>query len=114
MSLLHYDKHSDTFLIGIGEDLYQCCDTQTKFLVKCGEIPDMPVPEGEEKGKQPRAEGPAYITGVASCGEGVAVISNNKVVETFDRGFQKQGSTVVSDMGYLTFFSRVIVVRFVL
>jgi len=100
MSVLHYDKHSNSFLIGIGANLYQYSNNQAKFLVKCGDIPDIPVPEVEEKegsqekGKVPRAEGTAYIMGLATCGECVAVISNNKVVETFDRKFQKQASTV--------------------
>jgi len=96
MSVLQYDEHSNSFLVGIGEHLYQCSNNQTKFLVKCGDVPEIPEPEGEEleKGKRPRAEGPAYITGVATCGECVAVISNNKVIETFDRQFQRRGSTV--------------------
>ncbi|XP_063683264.1 tRNA (guanine-N(7)-)-methyltransferase non-catalytic subunit wuho-like [Bolinopsis microptera] len=96
MSVLHFDKHSNTFLIGIGENLYQYSNNQTTFLTKCGEYLDIPAPEQEikENKRAPRAEGNAYITGVASCEECVAVISNNKIVETFNRQFQKQASVV--------------------
>ena len=98
MSVLHYDKHTKSFLLGVGANLYQLSENHAKLLVKCGEAPETtekeePIKEGE---KAPRAEGPAYITGVATCEGRVAVISNNKVVETFDRDFQRVASTVVS------------------
>ena len=101
MSVLHYDKHSNTFLIGVGDNLYQYSNNQTKFLAKCGEYEDIPAAEQEmkENKRAPRAEGNAYITGVASCEACVAVVSNNKVVETFNRQFQKQASVVVSGYG---------------
>ena len=98
MSVLHFDKHTNSFLLGVAGNLYQLCENRAKLLVKCGEVPDPgekgePVKKGE---KAPHAEGPAYITGVATCGGCVAVISNNKVVETFDGDFQRVASTVVS------------------
>lgn len=122
MSVLHYDKFSSSFLVGVGVHLYQYLDSEVKLLASCGDPPltshqkneDVENKNKEEQSnnkegnqtekddtkekeqKAPRAEGQAFITGIATCEECIAVINNNKVVETFDRNFQKQASVVVS------------------
>ena len=97
---MFFDEFTNTFLAGIGCDLYQISNTQSKHLVKCGEVSK---PVQDDKKSENKAEGAAFISGIASNDHSMVVINNNKLVEVFDGQFQKVASVVVCYIsnGYL-------------
>ena len=90
MSVLYHDPFSDSFLFGIGCDIYHIEDFQTRHFTKCGEVTDISADDNL------KAEGAAFVAAITTNDQYVAVISNNKLVEIFDRQSKKTASVVVS------------------
>lgn len=93
--MTYYDSYTDCYLVGAGCELHQLTPTSHKHLTKCGNTPDNWTNEGQEsKYGKLKAEGEVFISGIATNGELTAVINNNKVVEVFDRDFNRLAATV--------------------